>query len=117
LILGLDCPGSARGPADIEIVDGRIARIGPTAGLEAETRRDPGTPPGRVIDGAGLVASKGLVNAHLHSSGHFSRGSLDNLPLELFMLWELPPLRPGPHHPSCTGPRALLGAVEMRSPE
>jgi 5-methylthioadenosine/S-adenosylhomocysteine deaminase len=66
-----------------------------------------------VIDGAGLLAMPGLVNAHLHSSGHFNRGFLDNLPLELFMLWELPPIQTEPSPPELYRARVLSGAVEM----
>jgi 5-methylthioadenosine/S-adenosylhomocysteine deaminase len=54
-----------------------------------------------------------LVNAHLHSSGQFSRGLVDNLPLELFMLWELPPLEASPAPPELYRARVLAGAAEM----
>jgi 5-methylthioadenosine/S-adenosylhomocysteine deaminase len=116
LILDLDAPGATRGPVDIEIVDGRIAGITPPV-PQAFEANDP--PPrrraaaDRVIDGGGLLAMPGLVNAHLHSSGQFSRGYLDNLPLELFMLWELPPLEAEPAPPELYRARVLLGAAEM----
>jgi len=116
LILDLDAPGATRGPVDIEIVDGRIARIAHSVRpnpQDSDTRLKLGGAAGRVIDGAGLLAIPGLVNAHLHSSGHFSRGLLDNLPLELFMLWELPPLEAEPSPPELYRARVLSGAVQM----
>jgi 5-methylthioadenosine/S-adenosylhomocysteine deaminase len=116
LILDLDAPGATRGPVDIEIVDGRIARIAHSVRpnpQDSDTRLKLGAAAGRVIDGAGLLAIPGLVNAHLHSSGHFSRGLLDNLPLELFMLWELPPLEAEPSPPELYRARVLSGAVQM----
>jgi 5-methylthioadenosine/S-adenosylhomocysteine deaminase len=122
LILDLDAPGAARGPVDIEIADGRISAIVPSELPErperperpdSGERLETGTAAARVIDGAGLLAIPGLVNAHLHSSGHFSRGFLDNLPLELFMLWELPPLEAEPSPPELYRLRVLLGAAEM----
>jgi cytosine/adenosine deaminase-related metal-dependent hydrolase len=59
LVLDLDAPGATRGPVDIEIDGGRIARIGPS---DRSAPPDPGGPRGpdraadRVIEGAGLLA-------------------------------------------------------------
>jgi 5-methylthioadenosine/S-adenosylhomocysteine deaminase len=116
LVLDLDAPGATRGPMNIEIADGRIARIDPSDGSAfpgSDTPREPAPAADRVIDGRGLLAIPGLVNAHLHSSGHFSRGLVDNLPLELFMLWELPPLEVAPCPPELYRAMVLAGAVEM----
>src|SRR5207244_12934340 len=66
-----------------------------------------------VIDAAGLLAMPGLVNAHFHSSGTFNRGLVDNLPLELFMLYEVPPFDFGPFPPELYRARVLLSAIEM----
>ena len=66
----------------------------------------------RRIDGSGHLLMPGLVNAHFHSSANHMKGSLDSLPLEIFMLFETP----------TDGLRAdtrsayvftLLGAIEM----
>ena len=60
-----------------------------------------------------LLSMPGLVNAHFHSSGTFNRGLVDNLPLELFMLYEVPPFDFGPFPPELYRARVLLGAIEM----
>jgi 5-methylthioadenosine/S-adenosylhomocysteine deaminase len=104
-ILDLDAPGAMRGPVDIAIRDGRIASISPAG--EAPPA------PGEVIDARGLLAMPGLVNAHVHSSGAFNRGLVDNLPLELFMLYELPPFDVGPFAPELYRARVLFGSLEM----
>jgi 5-methylthioadenosine/S-adenosylhomocysteine deaminase len=115
LVLDLDAPGATKGPVDIDIAAGRITGI-----VASDRHASPGcakrpeTAAGyRMIDGDGLLAIPGLVNAHLHSSGHFSRGLVDNLPLELFMLWELPPLAAAASSPELYRAMVLSGAVEM----
>jgi 5-methylthioadenosine/S-adenosylhomocysteine deaminase len=116
LVLDLDAPGAVGGPADIEIDGGRITRISPSGKPAARTPgglRESAATADRVIEAAGLLAIPGLVNAHLHSSGHFSRGLVDNLPLELFMLRELPPVEAPPSSPELYRARVLAGAVEM----
>ncbi len=72
--------------ADIVISGTRIAAIGPDAGLPHLAGA------ARVIEAEGLLAMPGLINAHFHSPGNLMKGSLDGLPLELFMLHEVPPL-------------------------
>lgn len=94
--------------ADLVIEDGILQAVGPDAarGWPRSFARE--------IDGAGLLAMPGLVNAHFHSPGNFYKGSLDGLPLEVFMLYEVPPLATD----DATGTRhgyvgTMLGAVEM----
>jgi cytosine/adenosine deaminase-related metal-dependent hydrolase len=87
------------------VSDGRIASIEPAG--EHDPRR------GEVIDGRGWLVMPGLVNAHVHSSGAFNRGLVDNLPLELFMLYELPPFDFGPFSPQLYRARVLFGSLEM----
>ena len=50
----------------------------------------------RVIDASNMLAMPGLVNAHIHTPGNLMKGNLDNLPLEIFMLYEVPPLSDTP---------------------
>ena len=69
--------------ADILIDGDTIAAIGP-APL-------PGAEGARVIDAAGKLAMPGLINGHFHSQASFLAGALANRPLELFMLFEVPP--------------------------
>jgi len=70
------------------------------------------TPATREIDATGHLLMPGLVNAHFHSSVNDLKGSLDSLPLEIFMLYE------SPSHGAAAEPRAayvrtMLGALEM----
>ena len=71
-------------------------------------------PPGAVVvEARGHLLMPGLVNGHFHSPVNHLKGTLDGLPLELFMLHEspnLPELRPSPEFAYA---RTLLGAAEM----
>jgi cytosine/adenosine deaminase-related metal-dependent hydrolase len=89
--------------ADIAIRDGRIAAIG-------EVGEVLDTP---VLEGRGRLALPGLVNAHVHSPGNLMRGCLDNLPLEIFMLYEVPPLAEKAEAGRLAYLRTALGAIEM----
>lgn len=96
--------------ADIVIRDGRIAAIGPGAA--------PASPPAaggpvREIDGRGLLAMPGLVNGHFHSPGNLMKGMLPGLPLELFMLHEVPPLADAGDAGRLAYLRTMVGALEM----
>jgi cytosine/adenosine deaminase-related metal-dependent hydrolase len=55
----------------------------------------------------------GLVNAHFHSPGNFMKGAVPNMPLELFMLFEVPPFMERPVSAEFAHARTLLGAAEM----
>jgi 5-methylthioadenosine/S-adenosylhomocysteine deaminase len=102
-IVTLDNAGTIYPAADILIEGGRIAAVG--VSLEA--------PPGaRVLDARGLLAIPGLVNAHMHSDETLFRGLLDNMPLEVWMLYSLPPLDYGPVPARLIYLRTLVGALE-----
>lgn len=91
--------------ADILVQDGRICAIGPNL-----------QPPAghvRVLDAAGQLAMPGLVNAHFHSPGNFLKGQLDGYPLEIFMLYEVPPLAQQGDSYRFAYLRTLMGALEM----
>ncbi|KKC32807.1 amidohydrolase family protein [Devosia psychrophila] len=88
--------------ADILVREGIIAQIGPNLAADVET-----------IDVDGDIVIPGLINAHLHSPGNFMRGTLENLPLEIFMLYEVPPLASGEEDPETVRLRTLVGAAEM----
>jgi 5-methylthioadenosine/S-adenosylhomocysteine deaminase len=104
--LDSDDPAEIRSAVDITIADGRITSIVPTG----EAIVEPGA---EIVDARGWLVMPGLINAHVHSSGAFNRGLVDNLPLELFMLHELPPFDFGPFAPSLYRARVLFGTIEM----
>src|SRR5687767_7463948 len=106
-VLALDEPDREWPRADIAIEQGLIDAIGPDAG--AGRRFD------RVIEAAGLLAMPGLVNGHFHSSGNLMKGCLPGLPLEIFMLYEVPPLAATGDEARLAYVRTLLGAMEMLS--
>ncbi len=90
--------------ADILIRDGVIIEI------KAGVSDQPGVP---TLDASECVAIPGLINAHLHSPGNLMRGTLDGYPLEVFMLYEVPPLADGLEDPRIVRLRTLIGAAEM----
>ncbi len=102
-ILTFDGSDTVYPDGDILIEDDRIASIG---------RSLPVPPGARVIDGRGRLAIPGLINAHMHSDEILFRGLLDNMPLEVWMLYSLPPLDYGPLSPRLMYLRTLLGAIE-----
>jgi 5-methylthioadenosine/S-adenosylhomocysteine deaminase len=93
--------------ADILIRGSKIESIGPNLALPEHE------PDLTVIDGEGKLVMPGLVNAHVHTPGNFVRGSLDNLPLEIFMLYEVPPLSENPPDYNTNYVRTMLGTMEM----
>jgi cytosine/adenosine deaminase-related metal-dependent hydrolase len=103
-VLALDDNGTEYDRASISIVEEKIAALGP----------DLPVPPGvEVIEGAGMLAMPGLINGHFHSPGNFTKGAVPNLPLELFMLYEVPPLIESPVSDRFAYVRTMLGAAEM----
>ena len=106
-VLALDDVDREWPRADIVIESGRIAAIGPDAGTGWPRRFD------RVIEAEGLLAMPGLINAHFHSPGNLMKGALPGLPLELFMLYEVPPLAPAGDGERLVYVRTMLGALEM----
>jgi cytosine/adenosine deaminase-related metal-dependent hydrolase len=93
--------------ADILIDGSRITAVAPD--IEIPTPAEDL----RVIEAANHLALPGLVNAHVHSPGNFMKGALDGLPLEIFMLYEVPPLSSAPPDPRLQYVRTMLGSIEM----
>ena len=106
-VLALDDADHDWALADIVVEGGRIAAIGPDA------VRDWPRPLARTIDGHGLLAMPGLINAHFHSPGNLMKGSLPGYPLEVFMLHEVPPLASGGGASRLAYVRTMIGALEM----
>jgi 5-methylthioadenosine/S-adenosylhomocysteine deaminase len=103
-LLAMDAADTDLSAADVLVTGSTIAAI--TADLE------PGIET-RVIDGQGKLLMPGLINGHFHSPGNFNKGALDDMPLELFMLYEVPPFDCPPISTRLNYLRTLLGAVEM----
>ena len=106
-ILTMDDQLNEFSDADILIRGSKIDSIGPDLSLPEDE------PDLTIINGAGKLAIPGLVNAHVHTPGNFVRGSLDNLPLEIFMLYEVPPLSDNPPDYRTNYVRTMLGSMEM----
>jgi cytosine/adenosine deaminase-related metal-dependent hydrolase len=106
-VLALDEADREWPRADIVIEGGDIALIGRDAGNGWPRPFD------RVIEADGLLAIPGLINAHFHSPGNLMKGALPGLPLELFMLHEVPPLAPAGDPERLVYVRTMLGALEM----
>jgi cytosine/adenosine deaminase-related metal-dependent hydrolase len=104
-VLTMDADDTILDRANV-LIDGQtIAAVGPEldfAGAEA-----------REIDGAGKLVMPGLINGHFHSPVNHLKGSLDSLPLEVFMLYESPALDEAGMSPRAAYVRTMLGAMEM----
>lgn len=112
-VLTLDDADTEWPQADI-VIDhaGRIAALGPDAGCDWSCTR--------TIDAQGFLAMPGLINAHFHSPGNLMKGCLDGMPLEIFMLHEVPPLAADPADAEAHARQqrlsylgTMLGAIEM----
>ncbi|MES2976873.1 MAG: amidohydrolase family protein [Pseudomonadota bacterium] len=106
-VLTMDDAGHDYPLADVVVCGNRISAVGPGA-ADAWTG-----PVARTIDAAGMLAMPGLINAHFHSPGNLMKGCLDGMPLELFMLYEVPPLAAAENSQRLAYVRTQLGAVEM----
>jgi 5-methylthioadenosine/S-adenosylhomocysteine deaminase len=102
-VLTLDAADTEHAKADILIEGRTIAAIGPDLSAAGAD----------VIDAAGLIAMPGLINAHFHSQVSLLAGSIPSRPLELFMLYEVPPLNDRLPDPRLIYLQTMLGAVEM----
>jgi cytosine/adenosine deaminase-related metal-dependent hydrolase len=101
----------AQGRPHTEKADILVA--GTTIDSIAPARSIPDAPDCTVIDATWHLIMPGLINAHFHSPVNHLKGSLDSLPLEIFMLYEspsLPGLKPSPRFAYV---RTLLAAAEM----
>lgn len=93
--------------ADVLIADGVIKKMGPDVAAGIETGS------ARVVDGEGKLVMPGLINAHFHSPVNFLKGALVDAPLELYMLYEVPPLQRQTVDREFAYTRTMLGAVEL----
>ena len=108
-VLTLDAGGSELACATVTIEDDTIVAVEPAVGAP---RQDLGPPSVRHIEATGHLLMPGLVNAHFHSSANHLKGSLESLPLEIFMLFETP--ADGTRNDARAAyVSTLLGAIEM----
>ncbi len=99
-----DRPHSER--ADILVAGSAIEAVEPARSIPPDETWE-------IIDGCDRLAMPGLINGHFHSPVNHLKGSLDSLPLEIFMLYEspaLPGLMPSPRFAYV---RTMLAALEM----
>ena len=92
--------------ADILVGGAVIEAVGPAGSVMPEAEW-------QVIDGRERLAMPGLVNGHFHSPVNHLKGSLDSLPLEIFMLYESPSLPGLMASPRFAYVRTMLAALEM----
>lgn len=101
--------------ADWDILDGADILIRGDA-IEAVGKNLAATPAAAgaaVKDATGLLAIPGMINGHYHSPGNFMRGAIEDYPLEVFMLYEVPPLSDKPLSPRLNYVRTMLSSLEM----
>jgi len=110
-ILTFDDTRREHSRADVLVVGRKIAAVGPD--LRVSEFLNPASESVEVIDGAGKLVMPGLVNGHLHSPAAFLKGALEDSPLEIFMLYEVPPMGDTPLNSRLYYLRAMLGAMEM----
>lgn len=80
LLLKKDCRSWYRG--DILVEDGRISNIGSQISIESQSIEE-------VVDASGKLVLPGLINAHTHSYGGLLKGMVDNVPLDIYMLYAI----------------------------
>jgi 5-methylthioadenosine/S-adenosylhomocysteine deaminase len=73
----------------------------------------PVPPDAKIIDASGKLAMPGLINGHFHSQASMLAGALHSRPLELFMLFEVPPAGTANVDSRLTYLTTMLGAIEM----
>lgn len=106
-VLTMDAADTEYARATVQIENGVISAVDPRG--ESGTAASPDV---REIDAAGHLLMPGLINAHFHSSVNHLKGSLDSLPLEIFMLYESPSQGTAVE-PRAAYVRTMLGALEM----
>jgi 5-methylthioadenosine/S-adenosylhomocysteine deaminase len=90
--------------ADIAIADDKIVGVCPGYQLDHDRNVE-------VIDARDHLVLPGFVNAHYHSHDVLAKGTLEEVPLETWRLYALPPQYP-PRSTEEVYARTLLGALE-----
>jgi 5-methylthioadenosine/S-adenosylhomocysteine deaminase len=105
-VLTMDSNGTEYARATVQVDGGVITAVEET-GHPTAPRADV-----HEIDADGHLLMPGLINGHFHSSVNHLKGTLDSLPLEIFMLYESPP-QASAIEPRTAYVRTMLGAMEM----
>ena len=71
--------------AAVAVKDGKFAAVGKTAAIKGAWRAD------RIVDGAGMVGTPGLIDNHLHSSFSLARGLVDEANAQSFLFGHMYP--------------------------
>lgn len=106
-VLCMDDAGTEFPRANV-LIDGRhIVAVGPNVEFSDAS--------GHVheVQGRDHLVMPGLINGHFHSPVNLMKGSLDSLPLEIFMLYESPSLGDLMTNRREAYVRTMLGAMEM----
>jgi 5-methylthioadenosine/S-adenosylhomocysteine deaminase len=103
-VLTFDREDHEYGRADILVEGTTISAVGGDL---------PVPPDAKIIDASGKLAMPGLINGHFHSQASMLAGALHNRPLELFMLFEVPPAGAAKADPRLTYLTTMVGAIEM----
>lgn len=105
-LLTLDAAGTVIEDGEMWIEGERITYAGPSGAKPVPTDR-----PVKVMDAAGLVAMPGFANCHTHSYAALLKGTVDALPLDVFMVNAI--LAAGARSARDVYVSAKLGALEM----
>ena len=106
-VLTIDDDFSEMENCDVLVLGEKIQKIGKNISLEGIEEQV------EVIDATNKLIMPGLVNGHFHSPGNFRKGALPGLPLEIFMLYEVPPLSDTPPDYRMSYIRTMIGNMEM----
>lgn len=105
-IVTCDAAGTVIEDGDVWFRDGRIVSVGPAGSWSPPEGSEVTTVPGE-----GQVAMPGLANCHTHSYAAFLKGTVDNDPLDVFMIGAI--LGAGERTPHEVYLSAKVQALEM----
>ncbi|MGH7267374.1 MAG: amidohydrolase family protein [Candidatus Rokuibacteriota bacterium] len=104
LVVTMDAGRRVLDPGHVLIEGRRLAAVGRGRYPGDRARHE-------VHDAAGHIVMPGLVNGHTHSYANLVKGTLENIPLEIWMLYAMPQ---GRHmEPEDVVINAALGAIDM----
>lgn len=106
-VLTMDDSFSEMENCDVLVTGQKIQKIGKNLSIEGLGEKI------ETIDATEKMVMPGLVNGHFHSPGNFRKGALPGLPLEIFMLYEVPPLCDTPPDYRMSYVRTMIGNIEM----